>query len=82
MELLFQDSLVILPEEAGYPERFQSVSLEELGFASLVEPYTAVNLSDPRRPGMSADMCDYLQGLGSELYYVFRYSRRDASTGY
>jgi PAS domain S-box-containing protein len=64
MELLFQDSSVILPEEAGYPERFQSVSLEELGFASLVEPYTAVNLSDPRAPGMSADLRDYLQSLG------------------
>ncbi len=64
MELLFQDSSVISPEEAGYPERFQSVSLEELGFASLVEPYTVLNLADPRAPGMSADMRDYLQGLG------------------
>jgi signal transduction histidine kinase len=64
VELLFQDSSVISPEEAGYPERFQSVPLEELGFASLVEPYTVLNLSDPRAPGMSADMRDYLQGLG------------------
>jgi len=64
VELLFQDSSVISPEEAGYPERFQSVSLEELGFASLVEPYTVLNLSDPRALGMSADMRDYLQGLG------------------
>ena len=64
VELLFQDSSVISPEEAAYPERFQSVPLEELGFASLVEPYTVLNLSDPRAPGMSADMRDYLQGLG------------------
>ncbi len=64
IELLFQDSSVISPEEAGYPERFRSVSLEEPGFASLVEPYTVLNLSDPRAPGMSADMRAYLQGLG------------------
>jgi PAS domain S-box-containing protein len=64
MELLFQDDSVMSPEEAGYPERFQSVSLEELGFASLVEPYTVLDLSDPRAPGMSADMRDYLEGLG------------------
>ena len=64
IELLFQDSSVISPEEAGYPERFRSVSLEEPGFASLAEPYTVLNLSDPQAPGMSADMRAYLQGLG------------------
>jgi two-component system NarL family sensor kinase len=64
MELLFEEGSVMSPEEAGYPERFQSVSLEELGFASLVEPYTVLNLSDPRAPGIPADLRAYLQGLG------------------
>jgi PAS domain S-box-containing protein len=64
MELLFQDDSVMSPEEAGYPERFQSVSMEELGFASLVEPYSVLHLSDPRSPGMSAEMRAYLQSLG------------------
>jgi signal transduction histidine kinase len=64
MELLFEDDAVMSPEQAGYPERFQSVSLEELGFASLVEPYTVLNLSDPRAPGIPADLRAYLQGLG------------------
>ncbi|HZC36767.1 MAG TPA: ATP-binding protein, partial [Chthoniobacterales bacterium] len=64
IELLFQDGSVISPDDASYPERFQSVSLEELGFASLVEPYTVLNLSDPRALEMPADMRAYLQGLG------------------
>jgi PAS domain S-box-containing protein len=64
MELLFQDGSVMSPEEAGYPERFYSLSLEELGFVSLVEPYTVLNLFDPRARGLPADMRGYLQGLG------------------
>ena len=48
----------------GYPERFHSVSLQELGFASLVEPYTVLNLSDPQAPGIPVDMRGYLQGMG------------------
>jgi PAS domain S-box-containing protein len=64
MDLLFENGSVMSPEEAGYPERFHSVSLEELGFASLVEPYTILNLSNPRAAGIPADMRDYLQGMG------------------
>jgi PAS domain S-box-containing protein len=63
MELLFQDGVVMSAKEAGYPERLHSVSLKELGFASLVEPYTVVNLSDPRAV-MSTERRAYLQGLG------------------
>ena len=64
MELLFQDDSVISPGDARYPERFQSVSLEELGFRSLIEPYTVLNLSHPQARGISLDMRAYLQGLG------------------
>jgi PAS domain S-box-containing protein len=63
MELLFQDGVVMSAKEAGYPERLHSVSLKELGFASLVEPYTVVNLSNPRAV-MSTERRACLQGLG------------------
>jgi signal transduction histidine kinase len=63
MELLFHDGVVMSAKEAGYPERLHSVSLKELGFASLVEPYTVLNLSDPRAV-MSTEKRAYLQGLG------------------
>jgi len=64
MELRFQDGSVISPKDASYPERIRSVPLEELGFGSMVEPYSVLNLSDPRTPGISPEIRDYLQGLG------------------
>jgi PAS domain S-box-containing protein len=64
MELLFQDGSVISPEDASYPQRHRSVPLEELGVGSMVEPYTVLNLSDPRTPEIPADLRAYLQGLG------------------
>jgi PAS domain S-box-containing protein len=64
MELLFQDGSVISPKDASYPERIRSVPLEELGFGSMVETYSVLNLSDPRTPGISPEIRDYLQGLG------------------
>jgi PAS domain S-box-containing protein len=63
MELLFQDDSVISPDDSDYPERFQSLSLEELAPA-LIEPYTVLNLSSPEALKMSAEMRTYLQGLG------------------
>jgi len=46
-----------------HPERFQSLSLEELGFASLEEP-TVLNLASPQALAMPFEMRAYLQGLG------------------
>jgi signal transduction histidine kinase len=48
IELLFQDGSVMSPADAGYPERFQSLSLEGIGFSFLGAPYTVLNLSGPR----------------------------------
>jgi len=70
IELLFQDGSVILPADAGYPERFQSLSVDELGFASLQEPYTVLNLAGPRALEMPADLRAYLQGLGVRTLLV------------
>jgi PAS domain S-box-containing protein len=64
IELLFQDGSVISSADAGYPERFQSLSLEELGFTSLEAPYTVLNLSGLRALEMPADLRACLQGLG------------------
>jgi PAS domain S-box-containing protein len=64
MELLFHDGSVISPEDARYPQRHRSVPLEELGVGSMVEPYTVLNLSDPRTVEIPADLRAYLQGLG------------------
>ena len=63
-ELIFQDASVKSPADAGFPERFQSLSLEKLGFASLEEPHTVLNLSDPRALEVPADLRAYLRGLG------------------
>jgi two-component system, NarL family, sensor kinase len=70
IELLFQDGSVISPGDAGYPERFQSLSLEELGFASLQEPYTVLNLAGPQALEMPADLRAYLHGLGVRTLLV------------
>jgi PAS domain S-box-containing protein len=70
IELLFQDGSVISPAGAGYPERFQSLSPEELGFASLQAPYTVLNLADPQALEMPADLRAYLRGLGVRTLLV------------
>jgi PAS domain S-box-containing protein len=64
IELLFQDGSVMSPADAGYPERFQSLALEGIGFSFLEAPYTVLNLSAPRALEMPADLRTYLQGLG------------------
>jgi PAS domain S-box-containing protein len=63
MELLFEDDSVISPNDARYPERFQFLSLEELGPA-LVEPYSVLNLSPPQTQEMPPDIHSYLWSLG------------------
>ena len=64
IELLFQDGSVMSPADAGYPERFQSLALEGIGFSFLEAPYTVLNLSAPQALEMPADLRTYLQGLG------------------
>jgi PAS domain S-box-containing protein len=70
IELLFQDGSVISPADAGYPECFQSLSLEELGFASLEEPVKVLNLTAPQALAMPSDMRAYLQNLGVKTLLV------------
>jgi PAS domain S-box-containing protein len=70
IELLFQDGSVISPADASYPERFQSLSLEELGFAPLEAPYTVLNLADPQALEMPSDVRAYLQGQGVKTQLI------------
>jgi PAS domain S-box-containing protein len=64
MELLFQDGAVISAADADYPEGLRSLSLEEIGFGSLEDPYTVLNVSDPRVLALTPEIRDYLKRLG------------------
>ena len=65
IELIFQDGSVISPADAGYPESFQSLSLEEFdSWVSLEEPVTVLNLTGQQALALPSDMRTFLQGLG------------------
>jgi PAS domain S-box-containing protein len=64
VELLFQGGLVMSPADGNYPEPLQSLSLEEIGFASLEEPVMVLDLAGPQALGMHSDLRAYLHGLG------------------
>jgi signal transduction histidine kinase len=52
------------PADGNYPEPLQSLSLEEIGFASLEEPVMVLDLAGPQALGMHSDLRAYLHGLG------------------
>jgi signal transduction histidine kinase len=52
------------PADGNYPEPLQSLSLEEIGLASLEEPVTVLDLAGPQALGMRSDLRAYLHGLG------------------
>ncbi|HZC34472.1 MAG TPA: PAS domain S-box protein, partial [Chthoniobacterales bacterium] len=64
VELLFQDGLVMSPDDANYPEHFRSLSLEELGFASLDKPVTVSLLAADRALMRPHNWRTYLFELG------------------
>ena len=47
LELLFQDGRVMSPADAGYPEVYRSIPLEELGVESWGKSATVLHLEDP-----------------------------------
>ena len=60
-DLLFQDGEVMAPAEAGYPEAYRSLALEELG----IQPYTSVlHLEDPQTLLRPEGLREYLLGHG------------------
>jgi GAF domain-containing protein len=65
IQLIFQNGSVISPADAGYPECFQSSSLEEFDFwVSLEQPVTVLNLTGQQALALPSDMRAFLQGLG------------------
>ena len=63
LELLFQDGQVMSPDKAKYPESLRSLSLADLGFASLDEPVVILRLADLRAAMMPDELRAYLLGL-------------------
>ena len=63
LELIFQDGRVMSPDEAKYPESLRSLSLGDLGFASLDEPVIILRLADLRAAMMPEELRAYLLGL-------------------
>jgi PAS domain S-box-containing protein len=70
IELLFQGGLVMSPADGNYPEPLQSLSLEEIGLASLEEPVTVLDLAGPQALGLRSDLRAYLHGLGVRTLLV------------
>lgn len=64
VELVFQEDRVLSPIEAGFPERWRSMSLDEHHFAIYrAQPTTVTRLLDPHSPTPEG-LRDYLLGLG------------------
>ena len=64
LELLFQDGQVMSPNDAKYPEPLRSLSLDEVGFASLEQTVSVLHLADPRALMMPDGLRTYLLELG------------------
>ncbi|HTD14399.1 MAG TPA: GAF domain-containing protein, partial [Chthoniobacterales bacterium] len=62
LELVFQDGRVMSPDEAKYPESLRTLSLADLGFASLDEPFF-VHLPGLQVSAMPDELRGYLLGL-------------------
>ena len=81
LELLFQDGRVMSPAEAKYPERWHSLSMDELRFASLEQPITVLHLADPRALLMPESLRAYLLGLGIETLLIIPLTSRGQVNG-
>jgi signal transduction histidine kinase len=58
------------PADGNYPEPLQSLSLKEIGLASLEEPVTVLDLAGPQALGLRSDLRAYLHGLGVRTLLV------------
>ena len=63
-ELLFQGGRVMSPADAGFPEVYRSLSLEELGVESWGKSTTVLHLEDPQTMLKPEGLRSYLLGLG------------------
>jgi PAS domain S-box-containing protein len=81
LELLFQDGRVMSPDDAKYPEHLRSSSLDQLGFASLEEPVTVLDLADSRALMMPEGLRAYLLGLGIKTLLIIPLTSRGQANG-
>jgi signal transduction histidine kinase len=69
VDLVFQDDRVMAPAEAKYPERFQSIPLNEQQLGLLNQPGVVIHLLDSNSPIPDADR-SCLLGLGVKTLLV------------
>ncbi|HEY4784359.1 MAG TPA: histidine kinase, partial [Chthoniobacterales bacterium] len=81
LELLFQDGQVMSPNDVKYPEHLRSLSLDEVGFASLEGPVTVLRLADRRALMMSEGLRVYLLGLGVKTLLIIPLTSRGEANG-
>ncbi|MGA8477989.1 MAG: GAF domain-containing protein, partial [Chthoniobacterales bacterium] len=81
LELLFQDGQVMSPNDAKYPEHLRSLSLDEVGFASLEQTVSVLHLADPRALMMPDGLRGYLLGLGIKTVLVIPLTSRGEANG-
>jgi len=63
-DLLFQDGRVMSSADAGYPEIYRSLALEEPGFKSREMCTAVLHLEDPQALLKPEGLCNYLLGQG------------------
>ena len=81
LELLFQDGRVLTPDEAKYPERWQSVSLDEQRAATFLDqPTTVARIFDPHSP-IPDDHRSYLRELGVKTVLIIPLTSRGQVNG-
>jgi len=81
LELLFQDSQVMSPNDAKYPEHLRSLSLDEVGFASLEQTVSVLHLADPRALMMPDGLRAYLLELGIRTLLIIPLTSRGEANG-
>jgi two-component system, NarL family, sensor kinase len=81
LELFFQDGQVMSPEQAKYPERFRSLPLDELGFASLEDPIIVLHVADPQTLLVPSGLRGYLLELGIKTLLIIPLTCRGQANG-
>jgi two-component system, NarL family, sensor kinase len=81
LELVFQDGRVMTPDEAKYPEHWQSVSLQEQRFPFFLDqPSAIIRILDPHSP-MPDDYRSYLRELDVKTVLIIPLTLRGQANG-
>jgi predicted ATPase/signal transduction histidine kinase len=81
LELVFQDSRVMTPDEAKYPEHWQSVSLQEQRFPFFLDqPSAIIRILDPHSP-MPDDYRSYLREFDVKTVLIVPLTSRGQANG-